>query len=319
MRIYLAGRYGSHPEMRRYRDQLAALGHRVTSRWIEGTHDERADALGLTDPVTRDRFYATEDIEDLMAADCSIHFTEEPQVIGELRLPGPDDEEQWMPVAGSTLGYQVSSFGRVVNGSGEFITGKRSRGYLRVRPSGVVGSTIGIHLLVAGAFLGPCPDGHEVDHLDGRKDNNWAGNLEYVTHAENVRRAAHRMRGGPHAGSRNGRAKLTFDEVADIRRRLRDGATKAALARDFGVSDTLICHIGQGKLWPIEDPSRHRGGRHVEIGVALMLASGCCGWTHRVIVVGHRENVFHSLPEVEFYPTWDECLAVLREEAEGAA
>jgi len=40
-----------------------------------------------------------------------------------------------------------------------------------------------------------------------------------------------------------------------------------------------------------------RGGRHVEHGMAL-------AWNKRVIVIGHRENVFHSLPEVEFFETW---------------
>jgi hypothetical protein len=43
-----------------------------------------------------------------------------------------------------------------------------------------------------------------------------------------------------------------------------------------------------------------RGGRHVEFGAAL--AAG-----KRVIVVGHRENVFHCLPQVEFYATWSAC------------
>lgn len=51
------------------------------------------------------------------------------------------------------------------------------------------------------------------------------------------------------------------------------------------------------------EPSRSsntRGGRHVELGAAL--AAG-----KRVIVVGHRENVFHCLPQVEFFRTWQEC------------
>lgn len=50
--------------------------------------------------------------------------------------------------------------------------------------------------------------------------------------------------------------------------------------------------------------SNSRGGRHVEYGMALALAK-------RVIVVGHRENVFHCLPEVEFYETWPDALAAL--------
>lgn len=40
-----------------------------------------------------------------------------------------------------------------------------------------------------------------------------------------------------------------------------------------------------------------RGGRHVEFGLALALGK-------RAIVIGHRENVFHSLPYVEFFPSW---------------
>ena len=47
-----------------------------------------------------------------------------------------------------------------------------------------------------------------------------------------------------------------------------------------------------------------RGGRHVEYGIALGLGK-------RVIVVGHRENIFHWLPQVEFCKTWEDALAIL--------
>ena len=47
-----------------------------------------------------------------------------------------------------------------------------------------------------------------------------------------------------------------------------------------------------------------RGGRHVEFGIAL-------GLRKRVIVVGYRENVFHCLPQVEFYHDWSAALAAL--------
>ena len=52
-------------------------------------------------------------------------------------------------------------------------------------------------------------------------------------------------------------------------------------------------------------PSINRGGRHVEHGMALALQK-------RVLVVGHRENAFHWLPEVEVFPTWAEALEALR-------
>lgn len=41
-----------------------------------------------------------------------------------------------------------------------------------------------------------------------------------------------------------------------------------------------------------------RGGRHVEFGMAL-------AWGKRLIVIGDRENVFHCLPQVERFNTWE--------------
>lgn len=40
-----------------------------------------------------------------------------------------------------------------------------------------------------------------------------------------------------------------------------------------------------------------RGGRHVEFGGALALGKRC-------IVIGWRENVFHHMPQVQFFPSW---------------
>lgn len=47
------------------------------------------------------------------------------------------------------------------------------------------------------------------------------------------------------------------------------------------------------------DAKPSRGGRHVEFGVGLALGK-------RLVVIGHRENVFHTLPQVEFFAgQWD--------------
>jgi hypothetical protein len=50
-----------------------------------------------------------------------------------------------------------------------------------------------------------------------------------------------------------------------------------------------------------------RGGRHVEYGIAL-------GMGKQVIVVGHRENIFHLLPVVQFVPDWGDCILLLTEQ-----
>ena len=45
------------------------------------------------------------------------------------------------------------------------------------------------HELIAAAWIGPRPDGNEIDHIDGNPKNNKPSNLEYVTPFENKYRA----------------------------------------------------------------------------------------------------------------------------------
>ncbi len=84
-----------------------------------------------------------------------------------------------------------------------------------------------IHLLVAAAFLGPCPDGKEVNHEDGDKHNNCAGNFEYVTHAENQ---LHAYRTGLRP------TVLSVRQVLELRDRAATGERVRLLAAEFGIS-----------------------------------------------------------------------------------
>lgn len=43
-----------------------------------------------------------------------------------------------------------------------------------------------VHKLVAEYFIGPKPEGYEIDHIDGNYLNNSASNLRYVTRKENM-------------------------------------------------------------------------------------------------------------------------------------
>lgn len=76
----------------------------------------------------------------------------------------------------------------------------------------------------------------------------------------------------------------------------------------FAREDYLDCLSADVTISFTEEPrsSNGRGGRHVEFGIAL--ANG-----QHVIVVGHRENVFHCLEEVEFCETWADALTELKE------
>ena len=100
--------------------------------------------------------------------------------------------------------------------------------------------------LVALAFHGVPPVGHECNHIDGNPWNNEPDNLEWVTRSENFRHALRTGLINPPRGTHQPHAKLTDDDVRTIRAS-HDGCT--ALARRFGVCLTNIKEIRSGKNW----------------------------------------------------------------------
>lgn len=59
-----------------------------------------------------------------------------------------------------------------------------SCGYLQV--ANPKGGSVKVHSLVAAAWIGPRPEGYDVDHIDRNKQNNHYENLRYVTRKENM-------------------------------------------------------------------------------------------------------------------------------------
>lgn len=100
--------------------------------------------------------------------------------------------------------HMVSSDGRVGMSRGRWTFGSRhwkttgdpeadKHAYRRVELTILVngvkkGKKKYVHVLVAEAFIGECPEGYQVDHVDGDKSNNDLSNLEYVSKRENDRR-----------------------------------------------------------------------------------------------------------------------------------
>ncbi len=87
--------------------------------------------------------------------------------------------------------YSVSSWGRIKNLTAGHIlkhqTSKRAGYYAFVNLyKNGKRKNINVHIVVAGAFLGPCPKGKEVHHKDTNRMDPNVVNLEYVTHKENV-------------------------------------------------------------------------------------------------------------------------------------
>ena len=97
-----------------------------------------------------------------------------------------------------------------------------------------------VHRLVASAFLGPCPSGQEVRHLDGNPKNNIVTNLAYGTRTENI---CDVMRIG-----KAWRA-LTIEDVRDIRQRISQGEKGVDIARRYKVSQGCISAIKKGRTY----------------------------------------------------------------------
>lgn len=166
--------------------------------------------------------------------------------------------ERWKPIAGWEDLYSVSDRGRVRRDAGgrgavagRVLTAKRTaKGYRHVDLSRDDRKTRRlVHQLVAEAFLPPRPsENHHPNHLDGIKSNNVVGNLEWATPAENAAHAARLGLSARLTGERNGRAKLSGDQVNEIRR-LRGSLGQRAIAARFGVARSLVQRIHQGRAW----------------------------------------------------------------------
>lgn len=156
-------------------------------------------------------------------------------------------DEQWREVTGTDGRYWVSSLGQV-RGPRKLLRLVNEQGYLRVNVYGKRSGMRRVHCLVAAAFLGPCPDNCEVNHIDGNKQNNAVSNLEYATSKENKQ---HAWRHGlaTHRGSNNVRAKLEESTVKKIREASKSGSSLRTLAAEYGVSPTQIRRIVVGRQW----------------------------------------------------------------------
>lgn len=169
--------------------------------------------------------------------------------------------EEWRPVEGFPH-YEVSNLGRVRRAFDSPIHPWTKPGMVRnprpmrdgyipinlPRPNGPGMVTIKAHRLVCIAFHGPQPSpDHEVAHNNGVRHDNRASNLRWATTSENQRdRIAH---GTTVRGVRNGRAKLSPQEVRQIRALFSGGRRKAHLARLYGLGQTTITRIVNRTAW----------------------------------------------------------------------
>lgn len=167
------------------------------------------------------------------------------------------EDKQWKLVSGFEDKYEVSSCGSVRTiGSGrgrvhgrELIQATMPRGYKVVNLwKDNKGRTRLVHRLVAEAFIGEIPDGMQVNHINGKKEDNHSSNLEIVTNEEN---RTHAIQTGliDNKGSKNPMSKINDDTVLAIREKHSQGIGYKRLAKMFNLSWGCVRAVATGKTW----------------------------------------------------------------------
>ena len=168
----------------------------------------------------------------------------------------PFSNEEWRDVPNYEGAYEVSDLGRVRSMDRVTIHGHRARGRVLKQcrdPRGYMcvalwsagkGRTWSIHQLVAAAFLGPRTEGQEVLHGPGGQIDNRRANLSYGTSQQN---SDDELRDGTRpVGVERWNARLTPTLVLECRRRHAAGESQRSLAREFGMSLTVMHNAIRG-------------------------------------------------------------------------
>ena len=106
-----------------------------------------------------------------------------------------------------------------------------------------------VHRLVYEAFIQPIPEGYEINHLNGVRDDNRPQNLDAVTHAENVKYSKDVLNANY---ATYGNARMTDEQRTKILALKDQGLTHRKIGSIVGFSKSQISNVVSGKCWNIK-------------------------------------------------------------------
>lgn len=171
-------------------------------------------------------------------------------------LSFPDlDGEEWRWAVGLEGKYKVSNLGRVrsyIKGGRIKSPNKTKCGYLVVNlfyDCGLHGKLV--HRLVAEAFIPNPENKRTVNHKNGKKDDNRAVNLEWMTYSENVKHAFDtglKKDTDKQKASVSQWKKFPPEVINEMRRLWAEGnISQHAIARMFNADPSHVCRIVNNK------------------------------------------------------------------------
>lgn len=168
------------------------------------------------------------------------------------------NEEIWKPINGYSEYYIISNFGRIRSFHFKnVLLGKilkpapNTKGYLAINLVNKKSKIIltPIHLLVLSHFVGPKPSlKHQGHHKDTNKRNNWYTNLEWLLDSDHSKLISGELKSNP--GEKNGRARMTQDQVLKMRKLYSTGKYSLhLLANKFKLSKGGVYGIVTRRTW----------------------------------------------------------------------
>jgi len=162
--------------------------------------------------------------------------------------------EIFKPVLGFESEYHISNLGNLMTvkqGSGArsgriLKKGYNLRGYVQYT-LGRYGGRHSAHLLVMQAFVGKKPEGMEINHINGIKDDNRLENLEYCTKSQNKLHAVNVLNKG--RGVSHGNSKLNDDIIREIRQLASTGLSFYKIADLYNITRPNVGYIVNLKTW----------------------------------------------------------------------
>ena len=147
--------------------------------------------------------------------------------------------------------YLISNFGRIqslrTNKILKPFVNKQGYNMVKIYDGGI--KTKSVHKLVMETFLNHFNNKHnmyEVNHMDGNKSNNSLKNLEWMTRSENLKHAKILGLNKRFKGEDNASAKLSNNDIIDIRELNNLGFHYEDLAKSYKISRTHMYEIVKG-------------------------------------------------------------------------
>lgn len=175
-------------------------------------------------------------------------------------------EELWKPAPGLLGLYEISNLGRLRRSGpggpntkiGKILAGSPDKNGYRTCFVSLGNKSaykcVKLHRLVVGAFIGEIPDGMQVNHKNGIRDDNRVENLEIVTPSQNVEhsfRALGKVMGynNQSKGEKHHNSRFTESDIRAIRALYEKGHTQVEIAKRFQTKQSKISEIVLRKSW----------------------------------------------------------------------